>query len=117
DEFLSAASEYCELFESAKEIGSERFLLRLARTLPRLQTAGVHLGKPELDEDAEELDLRLSSEELLVIGTPVYEVLAEIDWSRIEGDLRDSMDNSPRPLGPIAHFLYDDLADIYGDLK
>jgi uncharacterized protein DUF5063 len=118
DEFLAAASEYCELFETAKDLGSEQFLLRLARTLPRLQAAGVHLIFPVPDEGAEELDLRLSLEESQIIGEPVYEVLSEVDWSRIEGDLPESgLQDTPRPLGPIAHFLYDDLTDIYLDLK
>jgi Domain of unknown function (DUF5063) len=118
DEFVAAASEYCELFETANELGSERFLRRLARTLPRLQLAGVHLPNPVTDDEAEEVDLHLSLEELQIFGGPVSEILNQVDWGRIEGELPESrLEDSPRPLGPIAHFLYDDLEGIYNDLK
>src|SRR4051794_30400779 len=118
DEFVEAATEYCELFEAAKELGSEGFLLRLARTFPRLQLAGVHLPFPVTDEEAQDLYLRLSPDEVQIVSLPVYEALKQIDWTRIEGDLRDTdLEGSPRPLGPIAHFLYEDLTEIYSDLK
>jgi hypothetical protein len=118
DEFLAAASEYCQLFEAAKELGSERFLLRLARALPRLHAAGAELAFVTTDEEADELDLRPSLEESQVISLPVYEVLKEVDWSsRLEGELRDWPDDSARPPGPIAAFLYDDLTSIYLTLK
>ena len=117
DEFRAAASDYCELFETARRLGSERFLIALARTLPRLQAAAVQLSLQRPDEE-EWPDLRLSLEEIQIIGGPVHDVLAEVDWGRIEDDLRESsLEDRPRPLGQIAHFLCDDLADIYGDLK
>jgi hypothetical protein len=119
DEFHAAASDYCGLFETAKTLGSETFLLRLERTLPRLQAAAVHLNFQEPDE-REWPDLSLSVEDLQVVAWPVQEVLEGVDWSRIEGDLHEAMVGSRfrrPPRWPIALFLYDDLTDIYRDLK
>ena len=70
DEFRAAASDYCELFETAKKLGCERFLLGLVRTLPRLQAAAVQLGYEEIGQE-EELDLRLSPAELQIVAWPV----------------------------------------------
>lgn len=43
---MAVASEFCELYENATELGRESLLLGLARTLPRLHTAGVALPFP-----------------------------------------------------------------------
>jgi hypothetical protein len=119
DEFRAAASDYCDLFERARTLGSERFLLGLVRTLPRLQAAAVELSYQETDEE-ELQDRRLSPDELQIVAWPVAEVLEEVDWSRIQGDLHESMVGGRfrRPSRwPIALFLHDDLTDIYRDLK
>jgi hypothetical protein len=118
-ELRAAASDYCELFETAKTLGSERFLRRLARILPRLQAAAVQLNYQDSDEE-EWPDLRLSPEDLQVVAWPVREVLDQVDWSRIEGDLHESVVGGRfrrRTHWPIGLFLYDDLTDVYLDLK
>src|SRR5215212_2943915 len=71
----------------------ERFLGSswLARTCPN----------PVTDEEAEELDLHLTSEALQIVAGPVSEVLNEIEWSRIEGDLHESVMDPAGRHGPI----------------
>jgi hypothetical protein len=107
---MSVASEFCELYENATQLGSERFMRGLVRTLPRLQAAGVSLPYPdEFDELPEsDLDLRLSTEERQAVDSPVAELLRELDWGEVKDEVGDPMD---------WFFLYDDLSDIYADVK
>jgi len=161
DAFIAAAAEFCRLYEDAKELGSERFLLGLAGALPRLQAAAVELPYPDDEIPDDDLDVDLTTEEMDVLAEPVAEVLREIDWDRISDDLPESTPertageaiemieqireslpasmvdetdwdqirdnlreylpetrspNPPTPM-PIDPFLYDDLHDIYRDLK
>lgn len=90
DAFIAAASEFCRLYENAKELGSERFLLGLAAVLPRLHAAAVELPYPDDAIPDDDLDVRLATEEVDVVAERVGEVLRAIDWERIRGDLRES---------------------------
>ena len=111
DVFVAAAREYCELYEGAQELGAERFLLGLASALPRLHAAGVDLKYPDDELPADDVDVGLTTEEMQSFAFPVGDVLREIDWSRLHGELRESVG-----VGPIDVFLYDDLHGIYRDL-
>jgi hypothetical protein len=110
DLFIAAASEFCELSESARPLGTERFLLGLARALPRLHAAGVELPYPDDELPDDELEVDLSADEMKGL-LPVGDILTGIDWNPVGKELHDA------PPWPIAVFLYDDLYDIYHDLK
>jgi hypothetical protein len=116
DAFVAAAREYCELYEGAQELGAERFLLGLARALPRLHAAGFDLQYPDDELPADDVDVGLTTEEMQSFAFPVGDVLREIDWSRLHGELRESVGVDPRAW-QIDVFLYDDLYDIYRDLR
>jgi hypothetical protein len=92
DAFISAASEFCRIYEGAGELGSERFLLCLSGTLPRLQSAAAQLPYPDDADDIpdDDLDLELTEEEAEVVFRPVRDILNEIDWEGIRGYLRES---------------------------
>ena len=90
DAFIAAASDFCRLYEDAKELGTERFLLGLAGALPRLQAAAVELPYPDDEIPADDLDVDLTTEEVDVLAESVAEVLREIDWDRIRDDLPES---------------------------
>jgi Domain of unknown function (DUF5063) len=109
-EFVSAAQEFCRLYEHAGELDAERLLVGLERALPRLQTAGFELSfsgdDDELPED--DPDLRLTTEERQAADRPVQALFGMLDWSDAEARL-------DRPVG--GALLLDDLSDIYADLK
>jgi Domain of unknown function (DUF5063) len=111
-QFRIVASEFCGLYEQAAELGAERFLLGLARTLPRLHAAGVALPFPATDEAEipdDDLDVRLGVEERQAVDWPVAELLKRLNWSEVQKRLADPTADSLS--------LYDDLSGIYADLK
>lgn len=111
-EFKAVASEFCGLYEQATELGAERFLLGLARTLPRLHAAGVALPFPtadaaEIPED--DLDVGLGVEDRQAVDWPVAGLLKQLKWSEVQTRLADPTADSLS--------LYDDLSGIYADVK
>jgi hypothetical protein len=80
---------------------------------------------PFSDDDDDEipdddLDLRLSPEEMQAVAWPAAEVLKVIDWSEVQAQLHESMTAGRfrrGPKWPISLFLDDDLWDIYAALK
>jgi Domain of unknown function (DUF5063) len=122
DDLIAAASEFCELCENAKQLGSERFLLGLHRAQPRLQAAGAELPYPDDTDEIpdDDLDLSPTPEEMGVFMRPIWDMLSEIDWEPVWKDLHEAV--SPRRFErraqwPIRAFLYDDLYDTYWCLK
>lgn len=118
DEFIAAASRFCEVFENAKGLGRDNFMLGLERVLPRLQAAAVELPYPD-DADQipdDDLDVRLTVEERQVFASPVWDILEQIPWNQVEGELAESSAVKAGSI-PRAAFLHDDLSDIYCDLK
>lgn len=112
DAFIAAASEFCELYENAEKHGHKRFLVGLAHVLPRLQAAAVELPYPD---DADEIpdddpDVDLTTAEMQSVAFPGH-ILDGIDSAPIRDDLRGPPDE------PVEVLLYDDLCDIYRDLK
>jgi Domain of unknown function (DUF5063) len=116
DEFIAVASEFCELYERATQLGGERFLGGLHRLLPRLQAAAAELPLPDDEIPDDDLDVRLTQEESQAVDWPVHEVLKQIEWSAIQDELPESTAACPSLAGP-AGFVYDDLSGIYHDLK
>ena len=122
DGFVAAAFEFCELFESARELGAERLLAGLARALPRLHAAAASLPYPDDAEEIpdDDLDVGPSPEEMRAIARPAAEVLREVDWSSVQDQLHESTVGGRlrRPARrPIRLFLDDDLWDVYRDVK
>jgi hypothetical protein len=111
DGFLAVAAEFCSLYETAKQLGSERFLLSLERVLPRLQVAAVELPYPDDELPDDELDVGFSQSEIEAVEWPVATVLGEIDWSRIQDDLKKWGEPT------FAALVHEDLAGVYHDLK
>jgi hypothetical protein len=110
DEFIAVASEFCELYETATRIGPEAFLRSLARTLPRLHSAGLALPFPDEDElPDEDVDVRPTLEERQAVDFPVEELLRQLDWSDVQERLSDPIQVGLR--------LYLDLSDVYDNLK
>lgn len=89
---MSAASEFCRLYEDAKQLGSGRFLLGVARVLPRLHAAAVALPSPDDADEIpdDDLDVDLTDEQMQRVASPVGDVLDEIDWDRIREHLPES---------------------------
>ncbi len=111
-EFRSVASEFCGLYEQATELGAERFLLGLTRTLPRLHAAGVALPFPataEAEIPDDDFDARLGVEERQAVDWPVAGLLKQLNWTEVQKRLADPTADSLS--------LYDDLSSIYADLK
>ena len=109
-DFKAVAAEFCGLYERATEIGHEEFLRGLNRTLPRLHAEGLSLALPNDDDlPDDDFDARLSVDERQAVDFPVAELLNSLDWSAVSDGLQD----------PNAYelWLYDDLSDIYADLK
>jgi hypothetical protein len=118
DEFIAAASRFCELFENAEGLGRDNFLLGLERVLPRLQAAAVELPYPD-DSDQipdDDLDVRLTDEERNAFASPVSDILEQIPWKQVQEELSESVAVKGSPAATAA-FLHDDLSDIYADLK
>lgn len=92
DAFIAAADDFCRLYEDAKRLGSERFLLGLAGALPRLQATAVELPYPDDSDEIpdDDVDVDLTSEEMGALKEPVADVLREIDWERIREDLPET---------------------------
>jgi len=110
------ASEFCDLYERAPELG-EDFLLSLQQTLPRLQAAAVALPLPEGDFPDDDLDVSLSVEEQRAVDWPVHELLEQLDWSAVQENVSEAAaTGAPSPTADWL-FLYDDLSGIYHDLK
>jgi hypothetical protein len=108
--FVSAAAEYCQLYERASEVDAERFLVGLERVLPRLLATGLELSFSDDDDELpeDEADLSLTIEERQAVDWPVQALLGKLDLS-------DAEDRLDRPAG--GTMLSDDLSDIYADLK
>jgi Domain of unknown function (DUF5063) len=113
---MAAASEFCELYERATQLGSERFLGGLHRLLPRLQAAAAELPFPDDEIPDDDLDVRLTQEESQAVDWPVLEVLEQLKWSTIQDELPESTAGCASPAAT-AVFVYDDLSGIYHDLK
>jgi hypothetical protein len=75
DAFIEAASEFCRLYEDARELGSKRFLLGLSSALPRLQATAVELPYPDDADEIPDDDVHvdLTTEEMDVVAEPVAE--------------------------------------------
>jgi hypothetical protein len=108
---MAVAAEFCELYENAAQVGSERFLRSLLQTLPRLHAAAVALPLPDDGDDIpdDDLDVQRSTEERQAVDFPVERLLGGLDWSAVEEHTQDSNAN--------AVWLYDDLSDINADLQ
>jgi hypothetical protein len=78
--FVSAAAEYCQLYERASEVDAERFLVGLERVLPRLLATGLEpAGGTMLSDDLSDIYADLKEGfRLLEAGRP--EVEADFVW-------------------------------------
>jgi hypothetical protein len=90
DDFIAAASAFCDLYERATQLGGERLFLGLQQVLPRLQAAAVELPLPDEDLPDDDLDVRLTTEESQAVDTPVYELLKQLDWRTVQHSLSES---------------------------
>ena len=116
DEFIAAASRFCELYENAELLGRDNFLLGLDRVLPRLQASAVELPYPD-DADQipdDDLDVLLTDEEGKAYLWAVSRLLQQIDWSGVQERLSE---HAAGYTSPATEFLSDDLDGIYGDLQ
>lgn len=113
---MAAASEFCELYERATELGSEALLLGLHPVLPRLHAAAAGLPFPDDEVPDGDLDVSLTLEESQAVDWPVLEALRQLRWSTIQDELHESTADCASPAAT-AEFVYDDLSGIYHDLK
>ncbi|MBT4837313.1 MAG: DUF5063 domain-containing protein [Methylococcales bacterium] len=106
-EMIAQAKEYCQIIEHTHNDDDERWLVKLAALLPKLNATITALGKPDKDEIAcidPDLEKRFDLYSKLKV------LLGEYDGYWMEYD-------APQDIQSMSGSLADDFTDIYCELK
>jgi hypothetical protein len=111
--FSTVATEFCDVVDSASEVGKVELLSRIYKLLPRLIQEGIALPSLSLSESDTRKEIRKTRMNDAEWGQ-LYEFLKEKlgDWN-LYWQVFDPTTDSEAIRGSLA----DDIADIYRDLK
>jgi len=107
--FLKAARQYMALMENGKVI-EEEFFREIIKILSQLYSAGLSLKDIPLKYSNANTEFHIPEEEILKIPANILSFIGSLYYNEI---FNPTQLNSE----PVTGCLYDDLTDIYKDLK